>query len=62
VPGGIVVTITGRLNTILGEEHFPNDVCGKVPVSYIPGSQPRQMISLSVLFLFFRELTPVEVT
>jgi site-specific DNA recombinase len=30
VPGGIVVTITGRLNTILGEEHFPNDVCGKV--------------------------------
>ncbi len=30
VPGGIVVTITGRLNAILGEEHFPNDVCGKV--------------------------------
>jgi site-specific DNA recombinase len=30
VPGGIVVTITGRLNAILGEEHFPNDVCGTV--------------------------------
>jgi hypothetical protein len=30
VPGGIVVTITGRLNAILGEEHFPNDVCGKM--------------------------------
>jgi hypothetical protein len=30
VPGGIVVTITGRLNAILGEEHFPNDVCGKL--------------------------------
>jgi site-specific DNA recombinase len=30
VPGGIVVTITGRLNAILGEEHFPNDLCGKM--------------------------------
>jgi site-specific DNA recombinase len=30
VPGGIAYTISGRLNAILGEEHFPNDVCGKM--------------------------------
>jgi site-specific DNA recombinase len=28
-PGGVRVTIIGRLNALLGEEHFPNGVCGK---------------------------------
>jgi site-specific DNA recombinase len=27
--GGVKVTIVGRLNVILAEEHFPNGVCGK---------------------------------
>jgi site-specific DNA recombinase len=30
VPGGMAIKITGRLNAILGEEHFPNALCGKV--------------------------------
>jgi site-specific DNA recombinase len=28
-PGGLKVTIVGRLNALLGDEHFPNGVCGK---------------------------------
>jgi hypothetical protein len=28
-PGGVKVTIVGRLNVLLGEEHFPNGVCGE---------------------------------